>query len=209
MYLPPAFEENDPHVLWEIIRAHPLGLLISQDDGHIVANAIPFAAGGDGKTLLAHLAKANTQWRTLAGQEVLIVFQGANTYVSPQWYESKREHGRVVPTWNYSMVQVRGRVRVIDDKGWLLRQVSGLTNHHEQNMGQGQPWAVGDAPTEFIQSQLKGIVGIEIAISQLTGKLKASQNRPAPDRAGVVKGLEQSGGAEQLAMAGLVGRSKI
>lgn len=211
MYVPPAFNEQDPDFLWDIVRTHPLGLLISQDVGEIVANLMPFEVNIEGHraTLSAHLAKANGQWRNLDGQTVLAVFQGANTYVSPQWYATKREHGRVVPTWNYAVVQVRGRVRVIEDRQWLLSQVSRLTNHHEQSVGSGAAWKVTDAPDDFIQSQLKGIVGIEIEVSQLTGKLKASQNRNAADRAGVVDGLERLGGEPNQAMAGLVRRGQV
>ncbi len=208
MYMPPAFEEKDPDVLWGIVRAMPLGLLVSQSDGGVLANLIPFeVAQGDGNAILrAHLAKANPQWRNLAGQNVLVVFQGANAYVTPQWYESKREHGKVVPTWNYAVVQVRGTVRVIDDRNWLLAQVNRLTDHHEAHVGQGTSWKVSDAPDDFIQAQLKGIVGIEIDVTQLTGKLKTSQNRPVPDRAGVAAGLEASGGEQNSRMAGLVRR---
>lgn len=208
MYMPPAFEENDPDVLWGIVKAHPLGLMISRDGEGVLANPIPFeVTKADGKTVFtAHLAKSNPQWRDLAGQNVLVVFQGANTYVTPQWYESKREHGKVVPTWNYAVIQVRGTVRLIDDRDWLLAQVNRLTDHHEANVGQGASWKVSDAPDDFIQSQIKGIVGIEIDVTQLTGKLKTSQNRPVPDRAGVAAGLEASGGEQNTRMAGLVRR---
>ena len=208
MYMPPAFEEKDPDVLWGIVRSMPLGLLVSQSDGGVLANLIPFeVAQGDGNAILrAHLAKANPQWRDLAGQAVLVVFQGANAYVTPQWYESKREHGKVVPTWNYAVVQVRGTSRVIDDRNWLLAQVNRLADCHEANVGQGTAWKVSDAPDDFIQSQLKGIVGIEIDVTQLTGKLKTSQNRPMPDRVGVAAGLEASGGEQNIRTAGLVRR---
>jgi transcriptional regulator len=121
MYVPPAFDVKDPKAAWDAIRAHPLGLLISQGDDGIVANPVPFEVSHSGAktTLRTHLARANGQWRTLEGQSVLTVFQGVDAYVSPQWYETKKEHGRVVPTWNYSVIQVRGRARVIDDKDWL------------------------------------------------------------------------------------------
>jgi transcriptional regulator len=206
MYMPPAFHEKDPDVLWDIVRSHPLGLLISQGDGEIIANQVPFEVMREGENarLCAHVARANGQWKNLDGQNVLIVFQGANTYVSPQWYQSKREHGRVVPTWNYAVVQVRGRARVIDDRDWLLAQVQRLTNHHEQSVKNGNAWQVTDAPEDYIQSQLKGIVGMEIAVTAITGKLKASQNRSAPDRAGVVEGLNVMASDSHVAMADLV-----
>jgi transcriptional regulator len=210
MYMPPAFHEKGPDVLWDIVRSHSLGLLISQGESEIIANQVPFEVIRDGENakLCAHVARANGQWQNLDGQNVLIVFQGANAYVSPQWYQSKREHGRVVPTWNYAVVQVRGVARVIEDKQWLLAQVSRVTNHHEKSLGKGTAWKVTDAPEDFIQSQLKGIVGIEINVKELTGKLKASQNRSAPDRAGVIEGLEKLGREDHLAMAGLVRHSK-
>jgi transcriptional regulator len=210
MYLPLAFHEKDPDILWGIVKDHPLGLLISQGEDEIIANLMPFEINREGEeaTLCAHMAKANAQWRNLHGQNVLVVFQGANAYVSPQWYESKREHGRVVPTWNYAVVQVRGHVRVIEDSAWLLKQVTKVTNHHEQTVTPGKAWHVTDAPEDYIQSQLKGIVGMEIDVTSITGKLKASQNRPAQDRAGVVDGLNQMGGEDSLAMADLVRRGK-
>jgi transcriptional regulator len=204
MYMPPAFEEKDPAILWGIVRANPLGLLVSQGEGGIVANAVPFLAKDEGGMLVAHLARANSQWCSLDRQDVLIVFQGANAYITPQWYESKREHGKVVPTWNYAMVQVRGTARVIEDRAWLLDQVRHLTDHHEAVVAGGQAWAVDDAPEDFIQSQLKGIVGLEIAVTSVTGKLKASQNRVAADRAGVVSGLARLHGSEATVMAELV-----
>ena len=173
MYTPPAFEENDPAVLWEVVRHHPLGLLISTGEQGLLANAIPFEVWQQGDTtmLTAHLAKGNGQWRTLDGQDVLSVFQGSNAYISPQWYASKKEHGRVVPTWNYAIVQVRGRARVIQDRSWLLAQVSRLTGQHESGVAGGEVWQVGDAPDDFIEAQLKGIVGIEVTVTSITGKL--------------------------------------
>jgi transcriptional regulator len=210
MYMPPAFHEKDPDVLWDIVRSHPLGLLISHGDDEIIANQVPFEVirEGDQTKLCAHIARANGQWKNLDGQNVLVVFQGANAYVSPQWYPSKREHGRVVPTWNYAVLQVRGRARVIDDRDWLLAQVQRLTNQHEKRVKQGSPWQVSDAPEDYIQSQLKGIVGMEIAVTAITGKLKASQNRNAADRAGVIAGLEKLDGEDNHAIAGLLPRSK-
>lgn len=204
MYMPPAFEEKDPEILWGIVRANSLGLLVSQEEGIPVANAIPFLVKEEGGVLVAHLARANSQWRSLDGQDVLIVFQGANAYITPQWYESKREHGKVVPTWNYAMVQVRGRARVIEDRAWLLEQVRHLTDHHEAGVAGGQAWTVDDAPEDFIQSQLKGIVGLEITVASVTGKLKVSQNRPTADRAGVANGLASQEGSEAAAMVELV-----
>ena len=206
MYVPPAFEEKDPAILWTMISKNPLGLLISLDQGEIIANAVPFEMKEDGQSIIlsTHLAKANSQWRMLEGQDVLIVFQGVDAYVSPQWYESKREHGRVVPTWNYVMAQVRGRATVIHDRDWLRHLVGKLTDHHEKDVAGGTAWRVSDAPADYIEGQLKGIVGVEIAVAQITGKWKVSQNRPAADRQGVAAGLAAQGSDIAVAMAGLV-----
>ncbi|MER9250990.1 FMN-binding negative transcriptional regulator [Mesorhizobium sp. M0598] len=194
MYQPPHFQETRPDVLHGLIRAHPLGLLVSNGVEGPVANAIPFLLDSDvppNGRLRAHLAKANPQWRLLADNplaRVLVVFQGADAYVTPSWYETKRETGKVVPTWNYAIVQVRGIVTVIEDQDWLAEQISDLTMSQEGS--RSAPWAVTDAPAPFIQSQIKGIVGLEIEITEISGKWKVSQNRPAADRVGVAEGLE-------------------
>lgn len=200
MYQPPHFQETRQDVLHGLIRSHPLGLLVSNGTEGPIANAIPFLL--DAPSLLnadvppngrlrAHLAKANPQWRLLADNPlapVLVVFQGADAYVTPSWYETKRETGKVVPTWNYAIVQVRGIVTVIEDQDWLAGQISDLTMSQEGS--RSAPWAVTDAPAPFIQSQIKGIVGLEIEITEISGKWKVSQNRPAADRVGVAEGLE-------------------
>ena len=204
MYQPPHFVETRQDVLHGLIRSHPLGLLISNGQDGPVANAIPFLldteAGPNGK-LRAHLAKANPQWRLLAdnpASPVLVVFQGADAYVTPSWYETKRETGKVVPTWNYAIVQVRGMVRVIDDAQWIAQQISDLTLSQEG--AREAPWAVTDAPPNFIQSQIKGIIGLEIEIAEISGKWKVSQNRPVADRVGVAEGLEkEAAGAPDMA----------
>jgi transcriptional regulator len=207
MYEPPHFRETRPDVLHGLIRAHPLGLLICNGADGPVANAIPFLLDPDvppNGRLRAHLARANPQWQLLAdnpASPVLVVFQGSDAYVTPSWYETKRETGKVVPTWNYATVQVRGTVRVMDDQEWLARQIADLTASHEG--ARAAPWAVTDAPAPFIQSQIKGIVGLEIAISEIHGKWKVSQNRPLADRAGVARGLENETPLSQD-MVGLV-----
>ncbi|MCA0057713.1 MULTISPECIES: FMN-binding negative transcriptional regulator [unclassified Mesorhizobium] len=194
MYQPPHFQETRPEVLHGLIRAHPLGLLVSSGPEGPVADAIPFlidADVGPNGRLRAHLAKANPQWRLIAdnpASTVLIVFQGSDAYVTPSWYETKRETGKVVPTWNYAIVQVRGIAKVIDDQDWLARQIADLTASQEGT--REAPWAVTDAPAPFIQSQIKGIIGLEIDIAEIHGKWKVSQNRPVADRAGVAHGLE-------------------
>lgn len=192
MYQPPLFREERPDVLHALIRAHPLGMLISVGpDGEPEANVVPMLLDetrGDKGILQCHVARANPQWKMLAeNSRALIVFQGANTYITPSWYETKRETGKVVPTWNYAMVQVRGTATVHEDKQWLATQIRALTRSHEEK--RSEPWAVDDAPEDFIDSQIKGIVGIEIAITSIEGKWKVSQNRPVADRVGVVNGL--------------------
>lgn len=190
MYVPPAFREDRREVMEALIAAHPLAMLISHGAGGLTANHVPMQIT-DG-VLRAHLARANPQLDDLrAGGEVLAVFQGPQAYVSPGWYASKAEHGRVVPTWNYLTVQVRGAARVIEDAGWLRAQVTALTDRHEA--GRAEPWAVSDAPERFLEAQLRAIVGIELPLDGLSGKWKASQNRPDADRAGVISGLASEG----------------
>lgn len=204
MYLPPQFAETDESVMRALIAAHPLGLLISASETGVQANPVPFLVSSEGGAtrLRAHLSRANPQWRHLQdGASVLVVFQGDDTYVTPSWYQSKAEHGKVVPTWNYAMVQARGTARVEESSEWLGTQVGELTDRHEA--GRDTPWKVGDAPDKFVQAQLRGIVGIEITVSELTGKWKVSQNRPEADRRGVHAGLTQDGAGE---MAELVQR---
>lgn len=206
VYQPPHFREDRVDVQHALIRACPLGLLVTTGPDGLLANHIPFlldaTATGRG-TLLGHLARANGQLADLArSTECLVVFQGPQDYVTPSWYATKRETGKVVPTWNYVVVQVRGRPRVVDDTDWLRDQVERLTRAHED--GRAAPWSVDDAPGPFIASQLKGIVGIEIPIERIEGKWKVSQNRSEADRAGVAVGLAQKG---EDALADLVTRT--
>lgn len=191
MYQPPHFREERLEIQHALIRAHPLGLLISPGEDGLLANPVPFlldAAAAPKGVLRAHLARANRQWQALAaGQPALVVFQGVDTYITPSWYETKKETGKVVPTWNYAIVQVRGPVRVIEDREWLRRQITALTAEHESS--RSEPWAVTDAPEDFVEAQLKGIIGIEMTIETIEGKWKVSQNRPLADRIGVTAGL--------------------
>ena len=206
MYEPPLHRQDDVAAQHALIRRHPLGLLVSHGPQGLVANAIPFLIDADaGKfgTLRAHMARANGQWRDLADAgEALAVFQGPEHYVSPSWYATKRETGKVVPTWNYVMVQARGVARAIEDEAWLRRQVAALTQSQESS--RLAPWAVGDAPEDFVAAMVKQIVGVEIEIADIRGKWKASQNRSPADRAGVVAGLEADGDPDALAMAAIV-----
>jgi len=194
MYIPKSFNEDRLEVLHGFIRTNPLGLLISNGDDGPLATSIPFYLVEDGSpfgTLQAHLARANPHWKSIDGQKILVVFQGPDAYVSPSWYPSKDEHGMVVPTWNYAMVQARGTVRVIDDGVWLKQQIAALTN--QQEAPREQPWKVSDAPDEYINSQIRAIIGLDLRLSSLEGKWKVSQNRSSEDRQGVIDNLRAEG----------------
>lgn len=201
MYQPPHFREDDLQTQHALIRAHPLGLLITAGARGLLANPVPFyldAAASAKGTLRLHLARANAQWQDIdEGASVLAVFQGVDSYVTPSWYATKRESGKVVPTWNYAVVQARGSARTVDDPQWLLAQINAITEQQEN--GRPTPWKVSDAPEKFISAQLKGIVGVEIEITEIEGKWKVSQNRPAADRTGVVSGLEQETANAEMA----------
>lgn len=191
MYIPPAFREDRIEALYELIRLHPLGLLTTAGASGLAATPIPFLvypAEGASGTLRAHLARANPHWRELQGSaECLVVFMGPQGYVTPSWYPTKRETQKVVPTWNYVCVQAWGRPRIVEDAAWLRRQIDDLTRAREA--ARPAPWAVSDAPEDYLTAQMQAIVGIEIPIARIEGKWKLSQNRPAADRAGVLAGL--------------------
>lgn len=200
VYQPPHFREDRLDIQHDLIRAQPFGLLISATDQDLLADPMPFfldTSGGGGPDALgqlhAHLARANPHWQHLDGRPVLVVFQGAQAYVTPSWYETKRQSGRVVPTWDYVMVQVRGTARVIEDPAWLRGQIEALTDAREE--ARDEPWAVSDAPAAYVDAQLRGIVGLEIAITEIEAKCKLSQNKPGHDRRGVADGLAQEGHA--------------
>jgi transcriptional regulator len=198
MYLPNHFKESRVEPLHGLIRAHPLGMLITLADAGLQANPIPFlidAAPAPLGTLRGHVARANPLWReTRAEVEALLVFQGPQAYISPALYPTKAATGKVVPTWNYVTVQARGTLRVHDDAAWVRGIVERLTQTHEA--ARAAPWAVSDAPADYIETMLRAIVGIEIELSSLEGKWKVSQNRDAADRQGVVAGLEQQAEAK-------------
>ena len=201
MYQPAHNREDRLEVQHALIAAHPFGLLVSAGPDGPLANGLPFLLQRDAVPLgrlQTHLARANPQWQTLDGQPVLAVFQGPLGYVSPSLYETKKATGKVVPTWNYVMVQARGVARVISDPAWLDTQVAALTKMMEAD--RPAPWAVGDAPRPYIDAQLRGIVGVEIDIAAIDGKWKVSQNRPEADRRSVAEGLDGS----NPAMAALV-----
>jgi transcriptional regulator len=189
MYLPKHFEQADRDALVALMRERPLATLVIATPDGPTADLIPLeyvAEGGAHGTLRGHVARANPLWKH-AGAQALAVFTGPDAYVSPNWYPSKREHGKVVPTWNYTMVQARGALRAVDDAPWLRALLGRLTDHHEA--AQARPWSVNDAPEDFVQQTLRAIVGIEIELVSLVGKWKVSQNRSAADRRGVADGL--------------------
>ena len=205
MYRPPLFDEPRIDVLIAAMRAHPLGLLVRNGSEGLTADLIPFIIAEDdgSRRLCGHVSRGNALWREVQrGEPVLVVFTGPEHYVSPSWYATKAETGKVVPTWNYVVVEAHGPIRVHDDAKWIGRQIRALTLSQEG--GRAQPWGVDDAPADFIEAQLRGIVGIEIAIDRLAGKWKVSQNRNAADRTGVVAGLGAEGSGEASAMAALV-----
>ncbi len=189
MYQPAHFVEQDPEALLALMQSAPLATLV-RGGAELAADILPLevARVGDGWRLTGHVARANPLWREADGQPVLVVFQGPQAYVSPSWYASKAQHHKVVPTWNYTMVQAHGRLRAIDDPAWVHAFVTRLTERHEG--GRSMPWHVTDAPADFIEATQRAIVGIEIEVARLEGKFKLSQNRSAEDRTGVVLGLE-------------------
>lgn len=210
MYLPAHFEETRAEPLHALLRNEPLGLLVTQDAaGALAANNLPFVldadpAGGPG-ILRAHVARANPLWREARGDvDSLVVFQGPQAYISPSMYPTKAATGKVVPTWNYITVHAHGTIEFFDDKERLLDLVTRLTDRHESK--RAEPWAVSDAPADYIQAHLKGIVGFRLPIARLAGKWKMSQNRNAEDRQGVVDGLGREGGLAESAVADIMAR---
>lgn len=192
MYIPNHFKVEDTATLQQYIRAYNFGTLILADAQGIEANHLPFhlavEEGAGPGHLQCHMARGNPAWQRLQhGARVLVVFQGPHAYVSPSWYPAKAETGRVVPTWNYLAVHAEGSARLVEDPVWLHQHLRKLTNQQEAAMP--QPWAVDDAPADYIERLMTGIVGVEISITALSGKLKASQNHPEPNRAGVKAAL--------------------
>jgi transcriptional regulator len=200
MYCPALFREDRPEVQHAFIRSHPLGLLISHGSGGLLANLLPFVLKtGDGTrgVLQAHMARANPQWRELDNQPVLVVFRGTDAYVSPTLYTTKYETGKVVPTWNYVMIQARGIAKLRDDSAWLTPQLNALTA--EREAARAEPWSVTDAPADFIAAQKRAIVGIEIKITSIEGKWKLSQNQPEANRRSVVAGFDKDERTREMA----------
>jgi len=209
MYVPKQFEQPSVEVMHALMQAHPLATLVTWSDGALNANHLPLhlsAEQGTLGTLRGHVARANPLWKELATQpEVLAIFQGPDAYITPNWYPSKQEHGKAVPTWNYTAVHAYGSARAIEDAGWLRTQLDALTAQHESAFA--EQWKIVDAPDDYIEKLLGAIVGIEITITRLHGKWKVSQNQSAANQAGVVRGLSQITQPNAAAMAGLVGQA--
>ena len=199
MHCPTSFLEKRTEVLYDLIEAYPLATLVSTGSTGLLANLIPFSLcrTHDRGILRAHLARGNSQLEALReGDNALMIFQGPEAYVSPSWYASKAENAKVVPTWNYVMVQVRGKPRLIDDPVWLVEHLERMTADLEAD--RQAPWKVSDAPADYISALLKGIVGIEISIESIEGKWKLSQNRNVHDHVGVIAGLRAEGTCPEM-----------
>jgi transcriptional regulator len=205
MYTPPAFKDDDIESIRATIRDARLANLVTSTADGLVATPLPLLLDeGEGPhgTIYGHVAKANPQWRLPAIGEALAIFMGPEAYVTPSWYVTKQETGKVVPTWNYIAVHAYGPVEFFQDPERLLDVVTRLTNRHENS--RADPWTVGDAPEEFIAAQLRGIVGVRIPVSRFEGKRKMSQNRPAGDRLGVAAGLGLSEHPRDREVAALI-----
>ena len=191
--------------MWRaLVHEHPLGLMVSHDDRGLQANHLPFVWDTEPTplgTLRGHLARANPHWKSLVtSHELLVVFQGPQAYVSPSYYPSKAVDGRVVPTWNFAVVHVRGKARLVEEPAALLALVTQLTQRFESQ--RHTPWAVEDAPPDFVAGLMGAIVGVEIEVTAVEGKWKMSQNRTAEDAAGAATGLAEDGEAEVAAWVG-------
>jgi transcriptional regulator len=205
MYRPDQFRVEDIAQMHALLRARPFAALVTAGPSGLYATHLPTVLKEEGEhgVIECHLARANPHWKDIAaGGEALMIFQGAQGYITPSWYPSKFEHGKVVPTWNYAIVHAYGRAVVMENKDWLHRHVSELTKQQEQF--QTTPWALSDAPQSYIDSMLRGIVGFRFAITRLEGKWKMSQNRELKDQIGVARGLGMRADGDDFETADLV-----
>lgn len=197
MYVQQKFQETRLNVLHALMQEYPLGAIITTQTSGIEANHMPFhldTSVGPYGVLRAHMPRGNPLWKDTTGSAALVIFQGPQSYISPSWYPSKHAHGQAVPNWNYAVVHAYGPLKFIEDRDWLLANVTELTTTHESS--QKLPWQVTDAPADYVDKLLTQIVGVEIPITRLVGKWKMSQNRPPGDRLGVAAGLSaKAGGA--------------
>lgn len=217
MYTPPAFVQHDSERIVELIKAQPLATLVVAHNEHLEATHIPLclapmeAQAGETHAsdlvLWGHVAKANPIWQMAReAQNALVIFQGPDAYISPSNYPTKKEHGKVVPTWNYVAVHLKGRLQVHEDAAWLRHMLDALTDTHEAI--RAQPWQVNDAPATYIDRQLKGIVGLEFRATSIDAKWKLSQNQPAENYEGVVAGLQKEASPVALAVAQLMQQAR-
>jgi transcriptional regulator len=207
MYIPNSFAERDRETLFAFMEAYPLATLVTTSETGLFATHLPLLVNRDSGpmgTLFGHIARANAHSRYVAaeGTQALVIFTGPDAYITPEWYRTKQETGRVVPTWNYIAVHVYGSVRLRDDASFLRPHLEALTRQHEGS--RPTPWHVSDAPPDYIEQQLKAIVGVELEIDRLEGKWKMSQNRVAADIDGVIRGLGESEVAQDRAVAAIV-----
>lgn len=209
MYLPRSFEETDLATMHDFVRAHPLATLVTGADEGLCADHIPLLLFEEGGRIFlrGHVARANPVWRSIeARPDVLAVFQDAGRYITPSWYATKAETGKVVPTWNYAAVHANGKARSIQDADWLHALLVRLTDTHESS--RSQPWRLSDAPPDYVAAQLKAIVGIEIEVSRLLGKWKMSQNKLPRDIDGVIAGLRADQDPAAASMADEIERRR-
>jgi len=204
MYQPDLFRVDDVAQMHALMRARPLAALISDGALGLYASHLPTVLKEEGPfgVIECHLARANPHCEDLAGGEALMIFQGSDGYITPNWYPSKFQHGKVVPTWNYAVVHAYGRAEVMDDAGWLRRHVGELTAQQER--GTARPWQVSDAPESYVSGMVRAIVGFRFVITRLEGKWKMSQNRGTHDREGVIAGLRTRGTSDDLEIADYV-----
>ncbi|MEQ1545038.1 FMN-binding negative transcriptional regulator [Methyloglobulus sp.] len=207
MYVPKHFEITDVKVMHELIHDYPLATLVTMSANGLNANHIPIHLNAMPEpygTLQGHVARSNPLLEDINGEnQSLAIFHGPNAYITPSWYETKKEHGKVVPTWNYVVVHAYGNLQVVDKPEWLRAQLETLTDQNESQFS--EPWAVADAPTEFTEKLFESIVGIEMKITKLLGKWKVSQNQPMQNKVSVIKGLKDK---QQQDMADLVGKNE-
>ena len=205
MFVPDHFRVDDVVQMHALMRGRPFAALVSAGASGLYGSHLPTVLKDDGEfgVIECHLSRANPHWRDLAaGGEAMMIFQGADGYITPNWYPTKAETGKVVPTWNYAIVHAYGQPEVKDDREWLKRHVGELTTQQEK--GEAQPWKLSDAPDSYIDVMTRGIVGFRFAITRLQGKWKMSQNREKPDWEGVVRGLEARAAGDDLEIAAQV-----
>jgi transcriptional regulator len=207
VYLPDHFRIEDVSQMHALMRAKPFATLVSGSSAGLYASHLPTVLKNEGTygVIECHLARPNPHCKDLAdGNETLMIFQGPQGYITPNWYPSKAQHGKAVPTWNFAVVHAYGRLEVMKDKDWLLQHVTELTAQQESN--EAKPWTPSDAPNNYIEVMLRGIVGFRFAITRLEGKWKMSQNRDLQDQAGVVEGLRKRANDDDLEIAKIVSR---